>query len=421
MGSAFDENSKQAWRQNGGVRAANRPCPVCAGEHAELVFQQSFQAFERGGPIDGYDVVVCTTCGTAFADGIPAQSEFDEYYRELSKYEYAYRGGKESQDDSHRLKGLAELLQSNIPDKSSRILEIGCANGRLLAYLKEAGYRDVRGVDPSPGCARAARLLYDISVETGTVFDLKRPDTGYDVVVTLGVLEHIRDLKQAVQNIRDVTSKDGRVFVGVPDASNLIAAQDAPFQEFSTEHITFFSPASLQYLMEAGGFRTVSCASVSLELHCGVLTPAVCGVFEPSTDFRKEFSFDNTTREGLIRYIGECKAMDTRLKDRIREAVDGRRVVVWGVGTHTRRLLANDTLRPGDISAFVDASPKYQGQQLAGIPVLSPDHLMGHREPILISSYAFQKEISDEIRDRLRLPNELILLYDMNSSRGSHD
>ena len=134
----------------------------------------------------------------------------------------------------------------------------------------------------------------------------------------------------------------------------------------------------------------------------------------------REFRYDSTTREGLIRYIGECEAMDEQLRNRIREAVDGRRVIVWGVGTHTRRLLANDTLRPGDISAFVDANPKYQGQQLAGIPVLSPDHLMGHAEPILISSYAFQKEISDEIRDRLRLPNELILLYDMNNSSGSH-
>ena len=414
------KNSRQPSPQSNSVREVSRPCPVCDGRYAELVFQQAFQAFERGGPIDRYDVVVCTACGTSFADGIPSQSEFDEYYRELSKYEYEYRAGKESEDDSHRLKVLAELLQSIVPDKNSRILEIGCANGRLLSYLKEAGYGDVRGVDPSPGCARAARLLYDVPVETGTVFGLRKPDTGYDFVVTLGVLEHIRDLKQAVQNIRDITSKDGRVFVGVPDASKLIAAQDAPFQEFSTEHITFFSPTSLQYLMEARGFRSVSCASVSLELHRGVLTPTVCGVFEPATDLRREFPFDSTTKEGLIRYIDECKAIDTQLRNRIRDAVNGRRVVVWGVGTHTRRLLANDTLRPGDISAFVDANPKYQGQQLVGIPVLSPDHVVGHREPILVSSYAFQNEISDEIRDKRRLPNELILLYDMNNSTVSH-
>jgi SAM-dependent methyltransferase len=410
---------KQSSRRSNVVRRVTRLCPVCAGGRAELLYEQSFSAMERGGPIDRYDVVACTSCGAAFADGIPFQDKFDEYYRELSKYEYEYRAGKESEDDSHRLKVLAELLRSIIPQKNVRILEIGCANGRLLGYLKEAGYGDVTGVDPSPGCARAAKLLYDITVETGTVFSFRKPSNGYDFVVTLGVLEHIRDVKRAVQNIREATSKDGRVFVGVPDASNLIAAQDAPFQEFSTEHINFFSPASLQYLMEAAGFRTASCASVSLELHRGVLTPCVCGVFERSTSSRTEFTYDETTREGLVRYIDECEAMDKQLRTRIRQAVDGRTVVVWGVGTHTRRLLATNTLHPTDIAAFVDANPKYQGQQFLGLPVLSPERLIGRPEPILISSHAFQTEIGEEIRKR-GLPNETIILYDMNDSGVSH-
>jgi SAM-dependent methyltransferase len=365
-------------------------------------------------------VVLCTVCGTAFADGIPAQSEFDRYYWELSKYEYELRGGKESEDDRHRLKILADLLQPIVPDRSSRILEIGCANGRLLSYLKEAGYGDVTGVDPSPGCARAAKQLYGVQVETGTVFDFRKPDTGFNFVVTLGVLEHIRDLQRAVRCIRDVTLKNGRVFVGVPDASNLIAEQDAPFQEFSTEHINFFSPKSLQYSMEAGGFRTISCASVNLELHCGVLTPSICGLFELSTEFRTEFAYDVTSKRGLVRYVSECEAMDKQLRNKIQQAVAGRSVIVWGVGTHTRRLLANDVLRHSDISAFIDSNPKYQGQALLGIPVLPPDGLADHREPILISSYAFQEEISAEIRDQLRLPNELILLYNKNKERVSH-
>jgi SAM-dependent methyltransferase len=363
---------------------------------------------------------VCTGCGAAFADGIPTQAEFDRYYWELSKYEYELRGGKESEDDKHRLKVLADLLQPLIPNRSARILEVGCANGRLLSYLKEAGYVDLTGVDPSPGCARAAKQLYDVRVETGTVFDFPKPDKGYEFVITLGVLEHIRDLRRAVQCIRDVTVEGGRVFMGVPDASNLIAQQDAPFQEFSTEHISFFSPKSLQYVMEAGGFRAISCASVNLELHRGVLTPAVCGVFELSTEFRSEFPYDAASKKGLTRYVSECEAMDAELRNKIRQAVAGRSVIVWGVGTHTRRLLANKVLQRKEIAAFVDSNPKFQGQQMVGIPVLSPDRLADYPEPILISSYAFQEEISEEIRDRLQLPNELIRLYDMSKERVSH-
>jgi hypothetical protein len=83
-------------------------------------------------------------------------------------------------------------------------------------------------------------------------------------------------------------------------------------------------------------------------------------------------------------------------------------------------LLANHTLWPEDVYMFVDSNPQYQGQRLAGLPVLSPDQLKGRSEPILISSFAFQKEISQQIREVLRLRNELILLYDLSQGRASH-
>ena len=66
-----------------------------------------------------------------------------------------------------------------------------------------------------------------------------------------------------------------------------------------------------------------------------------------------------------------------------------------------------------NIAAFVDSNPKYQGQQLHGVPILPPERLAGRTEPILISSYAAQHEIARQIREQLRLGNELILLYEM--------
>jgi len=35
------------------------------------------------------------------------------------------------------------------------------------------------------------------------------------------------------------------VFITVPDASRYAAGDDAPFQEFSLEHINYFGPQSL--------------------------------------------------------------------------------------------------------------------------------------------------------------------------------
>jgi SAM-dependent methyltransferase len=387
-----------------------RPCPICKSTSTDLLFRPSFQAPETIGLLEGYDLVACQSCGMTFADNIPLQQKFDEYYQHLSKYAYEHRGGRESEDDEWRLKHVAIVLRQFLPDPSTRILEIGCASGRLLGFLKEDGYRHAFGLDPSPACSKAARELYDVTAFTGTIFSSSLPDASYEFAILLGVLEHIRDVDLAVRVLHRFLSGSGRVYIEVPDATNFIAEQDAPFQEFSTEHINFFSPVTLQYLMEAGGFRTIECRSAVRQDRHGKPLSTLYGVFELSRQRRSEFPYTSEAAAGLRRYIEQCRRMDTELRLRIENAIKRSRVIVWGAGTHTQRLLATGALNPIDVSVFVDSNPKYQNHRLAGTPVVRPEAVKDHREPILISSYAFQHEIEDQIRS-MELPNEVVLLY----------
>jgi len=47
-------------------------------------------------------------------------------------------------------------------------------------------------------------------------------------------------------------------YIEVPDASIYYKGEDAPFQEFSPEHINFFGPDSLRNLMITNGFTPIS-------------------------------------------------------------------------------------------------------------------------------------------------------------------
>ncbi len=389
----------------------SRPCPICDGGSVRLLWQQSFQAPDGIALLGGYDVVVCQTCGMTFADHIPPQAAFDDYYRELSKYAYEHRGGKESAGDEERLRRAAKSIARFAPDRAARVLEIGCATGRLLAFLREAGYKNVFGLDPSPRCAEGAQNLYGFRVSTGTIFDPPELDQPHDVLILLGVLEHIRDLDRAVGALKTLSSAGGRIYIELPDASNLIAEQDAPFQELSTEHVNFFSPTSLRYLLEAGGFRTLHCRS-EVRPGLGKTEHFVQGVFERSAVRRTGFPFHTDSEVGLARYIKQCRAMDAALRQRVESATAGAAegLIVWGVGTHTQRLLAIGVLNPANIVAFVDSNPKYQNYRLAGISVIRPEALRNRPESILISSYGFQGEIEGQIR-RMKLPNKVILLY----------
>ena len=134
--------------------------------------------------------------------------------------------------------------------------------------------------------------------------------------------------------------------------------------------------------------------------------------------FLKKIEADKETAPGLRACIDGCQAEDVGVRSRIHEALHAAgRVVVWGVGAHTLRLLANGALDPSNIALFVDSNHKYQHRELCGIRVAAPAELRGRTEPILISSRGFQPELQQQIRHELELNNPLILLYEAHERR----
>jgi SAM-dependent methyltransferase len=397
-------------------RLPARACPVCGGLKFRLLHTQIFEQLTGVQLLDGYDVVVCQGCGAGFADHIPPQSTFDAYYRDLSKYEYEYRGGHGTPYEDLRFRESARTIIPQIPSPDSRILEIGCATGHLLSVLKEEGYPNVYGVDPSPGCAKAARELYGVPVQACTIFDIPPQKELFDLVALLGVMEHLRDLDRAIESVRGLLKPTGQVYIAVPDAAHFNRNEDAPFQEFSLEHLNFFSKASLTNLMQTRGFKFLSAGSLLLEHSPGTWCASIYCVFENTDNRMRPWGREEETEKGLAAYIRKSKQAEDRVRKTIEGlAASGQSILVWGTGAHTQRLLAMSALGKVNIAAFVDSNPKYQGRQLHGKAILSPESLSSRREPILISSYAAQKEIALQIRERLRLENELIELYDVKA------
>jgi len=75
--------------------------------------------------------------------------------------------------------------------------------------------------------------------------------------------------------------------------------------------------------------------------------------------------------------------------------------------------MATSRLAEADIAAFIESNSRYHGKTLQGRPILAPEALRDRREPVLISSRAFQHEIAEQIRSGLGCGNELILLYNV--------
>lgn len=390
-----------------------RACPLCGALEAGLLTQQSFEELPGRSLVDGYAVMCCGICGFAFASGLPGPEDFARYYTDMSKYEHSATSGFTSPEDQRRCESIVDLVDAHVIDRSLAVLDVGCSTGALLAAFKCRGYANVEGLDPSPACAVSARQAHDIIVRTGVAGDLANLPRRYGLLLLSAVLEHLLDPLQVLRDARNVLSGDGLLFIEVPDVEGFVACARAPFQEFSVEHINYFSRASLISLAGVSGFECVQAHQKKVPWTSGTQSPVIHGVFRKARNVVPPLK-DDVTQAVLLTYVAESVRIEDSVRARVAKLADcGRPVLVWGVGTHTRHLLKTGTFDGLLIAAYVDSDPKYQGTEIRGVPVLAPAEVAARHETILISSGTLHHEIVRQIREGgLGVCNEIVSLYE---------
>jgi len=393
------------------MRYASRKCPICDHDQVDVLHSQKF-ALPEGHPLtDRYDVVCCLNCGFVYADTAIPQEAYDRFYAQYSKYEDAKTGtgGVENLWDKQRQVETAQQIGSYLNNRSASVLDVGCANGGLLKALKEIGYENVYGIDPSPVCVENTRKL-GIDAEIGSLF---KPLTRgqFDCIVLSHTLEHVQDLKQAAQWIRAVLKENGCLYIEVPDASRYADLVDAPFQDFNTEHINHFSLNSLQNYLKSNGLTPLKWGAKIIPASVNKPYPAIY-CFAIKTEGSYDVVKDDELRPLIEKYIMASRQIlndiETRLSSRLSKS---NRVIVWGTGQLAMKLLIETSLSKAEIVAFVDSNPINQGKTLNGVQVIAPELIVGFTEPILISSTLHQQSIIDQIQ-KMGLNNPLILLKD---------
>lgn len=387
-----------------------RDCPVCGLYEPELVYRQRFAVEDDGRRITGYDVVECSDCGAVYADGIPSQESLDDYYAVASKYEYLECGGQvpASLEESHR--DMVERLLPLLPDYTTQIVDVGCGNGDVLGLLRRAGYTNLLGVDPAENSAAAARRLHDVEVVPGSILAMPSSAAQAGCVLLSAVLEHVREVASALREVSGMLAADGLLYVEVPDLERFACDESAPFQQFSVEHINYFTSESLARAAAAARLGLVQ--TWPALRHTGTAPePVVCAVFKLAGTVVGRAARDRVGPPAARRYVTQSEACETVERARLeRLTATGTPLIVWGAGTHMQHLLAQSPLADATIVAIVDANPRLHGVVVAGLTVSGPETIVGHREPILVGSPGHEREIIDVARRVYGLVNRFVSL-----------
>jgi SAM-dependent methyltransferase len=396
----------------GMIKAAARPCPVCLRSSVSPLHFQRFVLPENHPLANGYEVVCCEFCGFVYADSAVTQEDYDRFYASFSKYEDKEigTGGGETPSDAQRLTDTAKCIAAFLRDRAARILDIGCANGGLLLRLKEMGFANVCGFDLPAGCVQNTKKL-GIEAHFGSVTEHPPGIGKFDLIILSHVMEHLRDVHQAVRGLEQLLQTGGHIYIEVPDASEYASHVVAPFQDFNTEHINHFSMRAMENLMGQFGFSGHGLGQKVFDATPGMTYPAHYGFWSKSKDAAFKVRRDDVLAKRIGEFITRSRAMMDQMDARLKKVLaKSPKVIVWGTGQLAMKLLVETSLAQATIVAFIDGNPINVGKTLRGIQIKSPNQLAGLPQPIVITTTLHQQAIADRIRNELHLDNEIVFL-----------
>ncbi len=234
-----------------GPAAPPTPCPVCGGTRVRVCF-----------PALPW-VVSCAVCGLRFASPQPSDAELGAIYDEHYYEQFGFVESPEVSDAAlarTKKATYGSLLDVALPvleARGHRLLDVGCGLGFSLLAAQERGFVAL-GIDPlapEDPAARPGRTVRRGDLETFV------PDSPFDVVSLIDVIEHVRDPVAALRQAASHLAPGGVLVVATNDSSSLGARTlGARWTHYHRAHLWFFTPDSLADVARQAGLEVLRTA-----------------------------------------------------------------------------------------------------------------------------------------------------------------
>lgn len=228
--------------------------PCCCGS---LSFKPALKC-------EGFEYVRCTACGLVQRNPQPLKEEIIARYSSAYGKDYlSYEMENEAQflnlqQLALRDAGFSRLEKSLMlrAKNSGRpsVLDIGCATGALLDFLRGRGWR-VTGVEISPA-AEYARNVRKLEITALPLEENKFPAESFDVILASHLIEHLNNPRSFLAEANRVLKKNGHVFITTPNISGFQARLfGGRWRSAIFDHLYLFSVGTLKKLLKNTGFK----------------------------------------------------------------------------------------------------------------------------------------------------------------------
>lgn len=360
-------------------------CPICSCDKYTRLLDLDCGNFDNSKLYRYIRLNCCDSCGHVYNDLTSSEkNNLIKYYTEEcapmnlnpAVSNVGDRPGSINKFTKERHEKLFSLF-SDLINKDSRILDIGCAMGGFLDFLSKKGFKNLYGIDVSQGYVDNS---YDYDIKFGDAENIPFENNFFDVVVLDQVMEHIQEPIKAVIEIKRVLNNGGFVCIGVPDASEYNSSFFFDYYWLLLrEHIQHFDLTHLKILMK--GFKLVRSKKTESPMISDKMIFTNLNVL-----FQLEKNKATQLKDNMKKYLHNQvnsliinqKIIDSLVKNQ-------REIYLWGISREFMYLYENTNLRKCNIIGLIDdITLKQEKYTLEGRNILSNSILKEASEDSLL-------------------------------------
>jgi len=117
-----------------------------------------------------------------------------------------------SQDGFSDVRQIARVLDYVKPDDSLRLLDVGCGNGKMIAWLQARLGGEIHGFDYAKAAIATARELHSGDFRVGAMGEIDYPEHSFDLITALDTLYFAPDMAAFVGQMKRWLKPGGVLF-----------------------------------------------------------------------------------------------------------------------------------------------------------------------------------------------------------------
>lgn len=294
----------------------------------------------------------CNFCNHVFLISNTNFKVINKLYKYFYSYPSAMLGEFVPSRDNNFLNFLKFYLKKNKIFMSNSFYEIGSYDGYILYNLKKHGYKNVSGCDPSKGAEIAKKFNLKVDKEFFNINSRKFKNKNYDFIIARHLLEHIKEPKKFLDDIKKMMNKNSKIILEVPNGEFYL--KNGLVEVFSHQHIHLFNKFSMNELVKKSNLNIELIKESGANIYF-ILSPK---------KIKKKIVKMNLVKNFIKKYYNKKKRIQS-----IVNKYSKQNIIFFGAGGFCSAAIYLYKIKKNKIKTILDSDSKKLGNQFLDIDI----------------------------------------------------